>query len=175
MHQRAPERGVVSAHRVCQCLARTDRGVRGRHPGGTAGQQCLSRAGSGVRIRHRVQQALDCLFPQHGAGPKHARPIVLEDWQQGVVDAHPWEFVRGLIHSDGCRVTNWTSKVVGGERKRHEYPRYFFTNKSDDIRRLYTDTLDALGVSWTYTRADTVSVARKASVCLMDAHVGAKY
>ncbi|MEU3446728.1 transcriptional regulator [Streptomyces thermolilacinus] len=116
-----------------------------------------------------------CLFPQHGAGPKHARPIVLEDWQQQVVDAHPWEFVRGLIHSDGCRVTNWTSRVVGGERKRYEYPRYFFTNKSDDIRRLYTDALDALGVSWTYTRADTVSVARKASVSLMDAHVGAKY
>ncbi|MER7833212.1 transcriptional regulator [Streptomyces sp. NPDC095602] len=116
-----------------------------------------------------------CLFPQHGAGPKHARRIILEDWQQDIVDAYPWEFVRGLIHSDGCRVTNWTTRLVAGERKRYEYPRYFFTNKSDDIRRLYTDTLDALGVAWTYTRADTVSVARKASVGLMDAHVGAKY
>lgn len=40
---------------------------------------------------------LDCLFPQHGPGKKHERPIVLEPWQQEIVDAHPWEFVRGLI------------------------------------------------------------------------------
>ncbi|MEV0690633.1 helix-turn-helix domain-containing protein [Streptomyces sp. NPDC050388] len=119
------------------------------------------------------------LFPQHGPGKKHERPIVLEPWQQAIVDAHPWEFVRGLVHSDGCRITNWTTRVVGGERKRYEYPRYFFTNKSDDIRRLYTDTLDRLGVEWTHcTRGGApfnVSVAKKASVALMDRHVGPKY
>lgn len=59
-----------------------------------------------------------CLFPQHGPGKKHERPIALEGWQQEIVDAHPWEFVRGLIHSDGCRITNWT--VRNG--KRYEYP-----------------------------------------------------
>ncbi|CAL9392705.1 hypothetical protein SUDANB99_01282 [Streptomyces sp. enrichment culture] len=118
---------------------------------------------------------LVCLFPQCGPGRKHERRITLERWQRGILDVHPWGLVRGLVHSDGCRVVNRTSKLVAGERKRYEYPRYFFTNKSDDIRRLYTDTLDALGVAWTYTRADTVSVARKASVGLMDAHVGAKY
>lgn len=56
-----------------------------------------------------------CMFPQHGPGKKHERPIVLEPWQQGIVDAHPWEFVRGLIHSDGCRITNWTTRIVAGE------------------------------------------------------------
>ncbi|MEU0336820.1 transcriptional regulator [Streptomyces sp. NPDC006193] len=119
------------------------------------------------------------LFPQHGPGKKHERPVVLEAWQRAVVDAHPWEFVRGLIHSDGCRVTNWTTRVVAGERKRYEYPRYFFTNRSDDIRRLYTDTLDRLGVEWTHcTRKGdpySISVARKASVALLDAHVGPKH
>ena len=90
-----------------------------------------------------------CLFPQHGPGKKHERPIALEPWQQEIVDAHPWEFIRGLIHSDGCRITNWTTRLVGGERKRYEYPRYFFTNKSDDIRQLFTDTLDKVGVEWT--------------------------
>ncbi|MEU9557732.1 helix-turn-helix domain-containing protein [Streptomyces fumanus] len=113
------------------------------------------------------------LFPQHGPGKKHQRRIALEPWQQTIVDAHPWEFVRGLIHSDGCRITNWTTRLVGGERKRYEYPRYFFTNVSDDIRRLYTDTLDGLGVEWTPHRYN-ISVARKASVALMDAHVGPK-
>ncbi|MES4888567.1 helix-turn-helix domain-containing protein [Streptomyces sp. NPDC096012] len=120
-----------------------------------------------------------CLFPQHGPGKKHERAIVLEAWQQAVVDAHPWDFVRGLIHSDGCRITNWTTRLVAGERKRYEYPRYFFTNKSDDIRALYTDTLDRLGVEWTHcTRGGvpfTISVARKADVALMDTHVGPKH
>uniref|UniRef100_A0AAU2VXT5 Helix-turn-helix domain-containing protein n=1 Tax=Streptomyces sp. NBC_00008 TaxID=2903610 RepID=A0AAU2VXT5_9ACTN len=120
-----------------------------------------------------------CLFPQHGPGRKHERPIILEPWQQEIVDAHPWDFIRGLIHSDGCRNMNWTTRMVGGVRKRYEYPRYWFTNVSDDIRRLYTDTLDKLGIEWTHcTRAGkeyNISVARRASVALMDAHVGPKY
>lgn len=120
-----------------------------------------------------------CLFPQHGPGRKHDRRIALEPWQRAVVDAHPWEFVRGLVHSDGCRTVNWTTRLVRGERKRYEYPRYFFTNVSDDIRRLFTDTLDQVGVHWTHcTRngaACSISIARKESVALMDTHVGPKY
>ncbi len=120
-----------------------------------------------------------CLFPQHGPGRKHTRSIVLEPWQQAIVDAHPWQFIRGLIHSDGCRITNWTTRTVGGERKRYEYPRYFFTNKSDDIRKLFTDTLAKVGVEWSILARGSspfnVSVARRASVALMDAHVGPKY
>ncbi|MBT3163639.1 helix-turn-helix domain-containing protein [Streptomyces sp. Vc74B-19] len=120
-----------------------------------------------------------CLFPQHGPGMKHTRRIALEPWQQAIVDEHPWQFVRGLIHSDGCRVTNWTTRVIAGERKRYEYPRYFFTNTSADIIRLFTDTLDRVGVEWKSLNqsraAVTISVARKASVALMDLHVGPKY
>ncbi|MFI7387551.1 helix-turn-helix domain-containing protein [Streptomyces sp. NPDC049813] len=122
---------------------------------------------------------LPCLFPQHGPGKKHDRKIALAPWQQEIVDARPWEFIRGLIHSDGCRITNWTTQLVGGERKRYEYPRYFFTNKSDCIRQLYTGTLDRLGVSWTHcTRHGNpynISVARKADVALLDLYVGPKY
>jgi hypothetical protein len=122
---------------------------------------------------------LHCLFPQHGAGKKHERTIALERWQQEIVDARPWEFIRGLIHSDGCRITNWTTRMVGGERKRYEYPRYFFANKSDDIRKLFTDALDRVSVEWTTLARGSdpfnISVARKASVALMDTHVGPKY
>ncbi|WP_443057899.1 helix-turn-helix domain-containing protein [Streptomyces sp. KLMMK] len=120
-----------------------------------------------------------CMFPQHGPGKKHERRIALEDWQQDIVDAHPWEFLRGLIHSDGCRVTNWTTRMVNGARKRYEYPRYMFANKSDDIRKLYCDTLTKVGVEWTTLARGSdpfnISVARKASVALMDAHIGPKY
>lgn len=120
-----------------------------------------------------------CLFPQHGPGKKHERLIALDAWQQQIVDEHPWEFIRGLIHSDGCRITNWATRVVGGERKRYEYPRYFFTNTSADIIRLFTDVLDRVGVEWKSARhsrkAVNVSIARKASVALMDRHIGPKY
>ena len=115
------------------------------------------------------------LFPQHGPGKKHERPIVLEPWQQAIVDGHPWEFIRGLIHSDGCRITNWTTRSVAGEPKRYEYPRYFFTNHSADIIRLFTKALDQVGVDWKRANPFNISVARKASVALMDAHVGPKY
>jgi hypothetical protein len=114
-------------------------------------------------------------FPQHGPGKKHERPIVLEPWQQAIVGARPWEFIRGLVHSDGCRITNWTIRTVAGERKRYEYPRYFFTNLSPDIIRLFTTALDQVGVEWKKPNARNISVARKASVALMDAHVGPKY
>ncbi|MFF5478738.1 helix-turn-helix domain-containing protein [Streptomyces sp. NPDC012935] len=115
------------------------------------------------------------LFPQHGPGKKHERAITLEPWQQGIVDAHPWEFIRGLIHSDGCRITNWTTRLVAGEQKRYEYPRYFFTNLSGDILRLFTGTLDSVGVQWKQANDRNISIARRASVAIMDAHVGPKH
>ncbi|WP_329290619.1 transcriptional regulator [Streptomyces pseudovenezuelae] len=115
------------------------------------------------------------LFPQHGPGKKHERSIALAPWQRAIVDDHPWEFIRGLIHSDGCRITNWATRLVAGERKRYEYPRYFFTNLSGDIIRLFTDTLDQVGVDWKRANSHNISIARKASVALMDTHVGPKY
>jgi hypothetical protein len=132
-----------------------------------------------VRKRHELQPQLAPPFPQHGPGKKHNRRIALEAWQQRIVDEHPWEFIRGLYHSDGCRIINWTTKMVRGERRRYEYPRYFFSQKSDDIRKLFSDTLTQVGVEWTTLARGSdpfnISVARRASVALMDAHVGPKY
>jgi hypothetical protein len=34
------------------------------------------------------------------------RKITLHEWQQRIVDTHPGLFLRGLIYSDGCRMTN---------------------------------------------------------------------
>jgi hypothetical protein len=67
-----------------------------------------------------------CLFPQHGPGRKHERPILLEDWQREIVERHPGDFLRGLFHSDGCRTRNWATRVVAGERRRYDYPRWEF-------------------------------------------------
>jgi hypothetical protein len=105
--------------------------------------------------------------------------IVLEQWRREIVAEQPWPLIRGLIHSDGCRVVSWTTTTLAdGSTKRYEYPRYLFSNRSDDIRRIYSDALDAVGVAWRVCRrgADPyhVSVARRASVAMVDAHVGAK-
>ena len=133
----------------------------------------------GCREVKITSRHLLCLFPQHGPGRKHERTIALEPWQQEIVDVHTWAFIRGLVHSDGCRVTNWTEKTIGGRRKRYEYPRYFFTNGSADIIGLFTAALDRVGVAWRAGNqsrlAQNVSVARKASVALMDRHVGPKH
>ncbi|MFE4356009.1 helix-turn-helix domain-containing protein [Kitasatospora sp. NPDC056800] len=123
---------------------------------------------------------LTCHFPQHGPGKKHERTIALEPWQQEIVDAHPWEFLRGLIYSDGCRITNWATRTKNGVASRYEYPRYFFTNTSTDIIGLFTATLDTVGVQWKAsiprpTGQVNISVARRDSVALMDAHIGPKH
>jgi hypothetical protein len=111
-----------------------------------------------------------CLFPQHGPGRKHARPIVLRAWQRRLVSRHPESFLRGLIHSDGCRFIN---PVRHGE-KVYTYPRYNFSNASADIRRLFCDACDLLGIQWRVMNARNISVARRASVARLDEFVGPK-
>lgn len=112
-----------------------------------------------------------CLFPQHGSGRKHERPIVLVPWQQAIVAAHPWPLIRGLIHSDGCRTTNRV--VVRG--KAYAYPRYFFSNTSTDILAIMGAALDRVGVAWRFNRPNSISIAQSPAVALMDAHVGPKH
>lgn len=58
------------------------------------------------------------LFPQHGPGPKHKRKIELAKWQKEIVDRYPWELIRGLVHSDGCRVFRWPEDLVRHARLR---------------------------------------------------------
>jgi hypothetical protein len=114
-----------------------------------------------------------CLFPQHGPGRKHEQAIVLEPWQQALVDTHPGPLLRGLFHSDGCRVTNWTVRPLRDGPKRYEYPRYLFSHESTDIIAICTEALDAIGVRWT-PRRNVVSVARRESVARLDQIVGPK-
>ena len=112
-----------------------------------------------------------CLFPQHGPGVKHRREIRLESWQRRfALDIRPDLLVRGLIHSDGCRAVN---KVVT-RGKRYEYLRYFFKNESDDIRYLFIDACARLGVDARHNTRNSVSVARRESVAVLEEIVGPK-
>jgi hypothetical protein len=111
-----------------------------------------------------------CFIPQHGPGRKHLRPIRLAPWQQEIVAANRKPFVRGLIHSDGTR-------IVATERKGsyvRRAPRYAFSNKSEDIKQLFCESCDAIGVRWTRPCNRQIAIYRKESVALLDEFVGPK-
>lgn len=135
-----------------------------------------SRAGL---IAHRADHMLvasqyakcwPCLLPQHGAGVKHERPIRLTGWQESIVDEHPDQLVRGLLHSDGWR---GVSRVVAGGKAYH-YGRYQLSNRSDDIRALFCSALDRLDISWRRMNRWNISIARRDAVAAVDAFVEPK-
>jgi Homeodomain-like domain len=107
-----------------------------------------------------------CLFPQHGPGKKHERRIGLTNWQELLVDRWPEHFLRGLIHSDGCRFQN-----TG--RGNWSWPRYSFTNHSSDIRGIFCRACEQLGLHWT-PATNTIYVSRKADVARLDEFIGPK-
>lgn len=111
-----------------------------------------------------------CYFPQHGPGRKHSRKIELVDWQREIVARCPEQLLRGLIHSDGWRGLN----RVFVKGRWYEYPRYQFSNRSDDIRRIFTDTCDQIGVRWRPWGRYHISVARREAVARLDEFIGAK-
>jgi hypothetical protein len=111
-----------------------------------------------------------CLFPQHGPGRKHERLIELAPWQRDIVETFPREFLTGLIDSDGCRCIN--NVVVRG--KPYSYPRYFFSNVSNDILMLCAWAFDLVGVEWRQNNWNSLSVAKKDSVALLDTFIGPK-
>jgi hypothetical protein len=115
-------------------------------------------------------RAWPCLFPQHGPGRKHHRRIELAAWQKSIVSEYPEPFLRGLIDSDGWRGVN----RVHVKGRDYEYPRYQFSNRSQDIKDLFTNTCDMLGIEWRPWGRHHISVARRESVALMDEFIGPK-
>jgi hypothetical protein len=134
-------------------------------PTSRVGTQWRLGGGWGAEV-YSYSKAWVCLFPQHGPGPKHERKIALEPWQQEIVESQPEQFIRGLIHSDGCRVRNH----VNGK----DYTRYFFCQVSEDIKALFCRSLDQLGIHYTRNDHKNVSIARRPDVARLDEFVGAK-
>jgi len=130
-----------------------------------------NRVGRGSRHHGRMAvlsvytRHLSCLFPQHGPGKKHERPIVLEDWQASLCADAPWRLLRGLIRTDGCVFVNRTG--------RYEYLSYAFCNISQDILDLFERTCLELGMRPRRTGRD-VRLNRREDVARMLEHVGTK-
>ena len=124
----------------------------------------------GCKEIYSLSKHWPCLLPQHGPGRKHERSIILEPWQRLVaIERHPHLLLRGLIHSDGCRYL----KRVEAKDKEYVYTRYQFTNRSADIRRIFTDGCDRLGVEWREYLYN-VAISRRRSVEKLDRFIGPK-
>jgi hypothetical protein len=91
-------------------------------------------------------------------------------WQRKIVECHPGRLLRGLIHSDGCLSVN----TIRHPKKTYVYPRYLFSNRSDDIRRIFCDACDQLGIEWRVMNRWNISVARHESIALLGEFVGQK-
>ena len=128
----------------------------------------------GVIVVQQYWKHWPCLFPQHGRGRKHERSLTLEPWQHDASVAYPADFLRGLFHSDGCLVKNWATRMVAGEKKRYEYPRWQFTNESADIMRWCGEALDLVDVAWRQTNRRTLSVSRRDDVARLTELIGVK-
>jgi hypothetical protein len=136
----------------------------------------FARTDGSVTAVQTSHPALPFAFPQHGAGRKHLRPIELLDWQREITRRCPRELLRGLIHSDGCRTINrFKTKLPSGRIAAYEYPRYFFSNLSDDIRRIFCDHCDLLGIRWTQSNPRNISISHRRSVALLDEFIGPKW
>jgi hypothetical protein len=82
------------------------------------------------------------------------------------VAANPDLLLRGLIHSDGCRDLNLVNCK--------SYPRYQFTNASDDIRTIFCRACDDFGVSYTRPSWRAISISRRPDVAKLDGIIGRK-
>jgi len=110
------------------------------------------------------------LLPQHGPGRRHERTIALHSWQTAITQRFPERFVRGLIHSDGCR---FVARQRVGDRV-YPYVRYSFSNRSEDIKRILCAHLELLGVDWTRPNAKCIEIARRRSVLRLEQSIGPK-
>lgn len=90
----------------------------------------------------------------------------LEPWQEHLVHRATESFLRGLMHSDGCR-------VIANDRG-VESVRYHFSNRSEDIKRLFCAALDSLGIPWTRPSDRDIAIYRKEAVARLDRFIGPK-
>lgn len=127
----------------------------------------------GVRVVS-YGSAWPLLFPQHAPGRKHERKIELLEWQRAIVNEYPRQLLRGLIHSDGSRCTNKVKVNLMNGPMEYFYPRYFFTNYSEDIRNIFTSTCDQLGIHWTQSNWRNISISHRESVARLDTFIGPK-
>jgi hypothetical protein len=142
---------------IAEC-ARAMAIIGGRRVAHTLGRGCI--------VVNASWKHWPCVFPQHGPGRKHERRIELLPWQRDITRKYPAVLLRGLIHSDGCRILNRVNGTA--------YPRYHFTNKSKGILEIFCTACDDYGTTGQQPRPMLLSVARRADIARLDLVIGPK-
>jgi hypothetical protein len=85
-------------------------------------------------------------------------------------DPYSYSWLLGFYLGDGCiaRAGRTYQLRVVLDRA------YFFSNQSADIRGLFCEYCEKLGIRWTQSNARNISIAHRKSVALLDAFVGPK-
>ncbi|HET6831257.1 MAG TPA: hypothetical protein VFH44_07905 [Solirubrobacterales bacterium] len=71
-------------------------------------------------------------------------------------------------------MNRFRTKLPSGRVAEYEYPRYFFSNRSADIKQIFCEHCDLLGIRWTQSNPRYVSVSHRDSVAALDEFVGPK-
>ena len=71
-------------------------------------------------------------------------------------------------------MNRFTISLPSGRVAEYAYPRWFFSNKSSDIRALFCEYCDCLGIRWTQSNQRNISIANRGGVALLDSFVPAK-
>jgi hypothetical protein len=66
------------------------------------------------------------------------------------------------------------SALPTGRVGRYEYPRYFFSHLSTDIRGIFCAHCELLGIRWTQSNSRNISVSDTVSVANLDEFIGPK-
>ena len=108
---------------------------------------------------------LEKLFPQYGSGRKHKRKIALQSWQQEILNEFPYEFLKGMIYSDGCIFWNKQSKSYCIQ----------FSNKSEDLKQIFENILDNLKIPHSRAKwGEICQITNKESVQKIMEHIPLK-
>ena len=95
-------------------------------------------------------------------------------WQQGLL------FATRNNWSAACSIrtaaAQSTDSAPSSQRPSatYAYPRYFFSNLSADIRQIFCDHCELLGIRWTQSNPRNISISHRESVALLDTFVGPK-
>ena len=60
-------------------------------------------------------------------------------------------------------MNRFKTKLPSGRVAAYEYPRYFFSNLSEDIRRIFCEHCELLGIRWTQSNPRNISISHRKS------------
>ena len=112
---------------------------------------------SGHRRGPRELEALALPLPPARPGRKHERRS-RSRWQQTIVDEHGFDFLAASSTPTAVESATGLTRTVAGRRKRYDYGRWMFVNRSDDILTPLRDRRTLKASRWRRPRINCIAV-----------------